>query len=108
MRLINESKIEVLSKNNQAVHVYQKIIKLNEESGEVCQAFLEMDGSKNVSKSAESSNPVIKVIEECGDVINVALDIIYTLEREHNISRKEIENLFDKKLNKWGSKQNNC
>jgi len=89
------------------VPIYQKIIKLGEESGEVAQAFLELDGAKNVSASASTEDKVMEVIEECGDTINVALDIIFALKKQNKISSSDISELFDSKLDKWERKQKN-
>lgn len=105
MKVINEKRIKKLTKGDMEVPIYQKIIKLGEESGEVSQAFLELDGAKNVSASASTEDKVMEVIEECGDTINVALDIIFALQKQHDINQEDIRNLFDSKLDKWERKQ---
>ena len=111
MKIINEKRIKELTKVDLQVPIYQKIIKLGEESGEVAQAFLEMDGAKNVSSSASTEDEdmevmeVMEVIEECGDTINVALDIIFALQEKHDIQTSDIRELLDYKLDKWERKQ---
>ena len=62
------NKIERLSKGDAEVPIYQKIIKLGEESGEIAEAFVDMEQHKIDS--------VKEVVEECCDVMNVAIDIM--------------------------------
>lgn len=95
---IDFEKLEMLSEHDKVVPLANKIIKLGEESGEVAQAYLAFCGSKNVSKSASQDD----LLEECCDVINVVIDIINNL----SVTDEEVKAMFDKKLNKWGSKIN--
>ena len=104
-KVINEKRIRQLTKSDINVPIYQKIIKLGEESGKVAQAFLELDGAKNVSASAEDK--IMEVIEECGDTIKAALDIIFALQTHNHINSEYIRKLFDSKLDRWERKQNN-
>jgi NTP pyrophosphatase (non-canonical NTP hydrolase) len=95
---IDFERVEMLSAHdtNSGIILANKIIKLGEETGEVSQAYLQFVGSANVSKSASGSD----LIEECMDVINVAMDIINAI----GISDEDAKEIFDKKLNKWESK----
>lgn len=61
-------KIKRLSAGDAAVPVHQKIIKLGEESGEIAEAFVALD--------QHDIKTVKEVVEECCDVMNVAIDII--------------------------------
>lgn len=66
---INIQRVSRLSDGDEAVPLYQKVIKLGEEAGEVSEAFMKM----SVNDSDEN---VAEVVEECCDVINVAIDLI--------------------------------
>lgn len=90
--------LESLSASDAGVALHNKVIKLSEETGEVAQAYLGASGSRNVSKS--SSATYEGILEECCDVINVAVDIINNL----GFSDEAVKTMFDKKLNKWKSK----
>lgn len=102
---IDINRIHKLSKGDKSVPLYQKIIKLGEESGEVAQAFLEYDGAKNVSKSASAEEKTLGVLEECCDVLNVTMDIINCLTEDDYKMEQAVVDLFQKKLDKWESKQ---
>jgi NTP pyrophosphatase (non-canonical NTP hydrolase) len=104
---VDEERIEKLSKNDFNIPAYQGVIKLQEETGELAQAFLKYDKSRNVSKSADSENPVLDVLEESCDVINVAMDLINKLIHENPDKNLEqyVKETFQNKLNKWESKQ---
>jgi NTP pyrophosphatase (non-canonical NTP hydrolase) len=102
---IDEARIHFLSKEDIDIPLYQRVIKLSEESGELSQAFLKYDGSKNVSKSAESNTPVKDVLEEACDCINVAMDIINKITLEDETLVDFTTELFQKKLDKWEAKQ---
>ena len=80
-----------------------KVIKLAEETGELAQAFLKYNGSKNVSASAGGAP--IDVIEEAGDCINVAMDIINAMVFRHPELKQEAKEMFSAKLDKWERKQ---
>lgn len=99
---IDFNKLQKLSDGDDSP-LYQKIIKLSEETGELAQAFLGYDNSKNSSKSANGD--VVDVIEETCDVINVAMDIINDITKDNpeleNVTRK----MFITKLIKWEMKQ---
>jgi NTP pyrophosphatase (non-canonical NTP hydrolase) len=90
--------LEFLSASDAGVALHNKVIKLSEETGEVSQAYLGVSGSKNVSKS--SSATYEGILEECCDVVNVAVDIINSL----GFPDEVVKAMFDKKLNKWKSK----
>ena len=99
-----EKWIEELSKNDLHVPLYQKIIKLQEEVGELSQAYLAYIDSSNQSKSATGST--MGVIEELCDTINVSMDIINYLTYENAELETLTKNMFNKKLQKWEDKQN--
>lgn len=100
---INFEKLEELSELDDDVQLYQKVIKLQEEAGELAQAFLAYDGSKNASKSGIKI--IEGMIEEACDVTNVILDIINKIESEYpDYAPELIREMFDKKLRKWESK----
>lgn len=102
---IDINRIHRLSERDKDVPIYQKIIKLGEEAGEVSAAFLELDGAKNVSASSSAEEKVMGVLEECCDVINVSMDIINALTRDDYEMEKAVVELFQKKLDKWERKQ---
>ena len=91
--------LELLSKIDSNVSLDDKVHKLSEEHGEFSQALLKYKGSKNVSASA-SGNEKEHLLEELCDVLNVTLDIINTL----GFSDKDVEDMFSRKLGKWGNK----
>jgi NTP pyrophosphatase (non-canonical NTP hydrolase) len=102
---IDINRIHRLSEGDKSVPMYQKIIKLGEEAGEVAAAFLEYDGAKNVSASSSTEEKVMGVLEECCDTINVSMDIINALTRDNYELEKAVVELFQKKLDKWERKQ---
>jgi len=104
MQLVNEKRTRAISALDKTLPLYQKVLKVSEESGELSQAFLAMDKSKNVSKSAHSDTPELKVMEEACDVINCALDVIYSILEEHPHLSKEVKDLYERKLDKWEAK----
>jgi NTP pyrophosphatase (non-canonical NTP hydrolase) len=101
--IVNEEKIAELSYGDRGVDIAHKVIKLSEEAGELSAAFLKYKGSKNVSATAKGKP--IDVVEEAFDCINVALDIIFAVERESSLSREDIVACTEAKLNKWENKQ---
>ncbi len=104
LKFVDENRIQKLCDGDSFVPLHQKVIKLQEETGEVGQAFLKLDKAKNVSASADCEDPVELVIEECCDVINVAIDLIMALNKTGNYEYYTRE-IFQKKLDKWESKQ---
>ena len=103
---IDYEKLERLSEADKNVPLYKKIIKLQEEAGEVAQEFLALDDRisgvrTNSSKSA--SGTIEAVIEEVCDTINVAIDILNTLEQD-GLYRSYIKKRFQEKLDKLESK----
>jgi DNA-directed RNA polymerase subunit RPC12/RpoP/NTP pyrophosphatase (non-canonical NTP hydrolase) len=81
--------------------LYNKIIKLQEESGEVASEFLKMINAQNASKSANGS--VESLFEEVVDVIIVAKDILYNLNKM-NPDKLNYKQVLSKKIDKWYSK----
>lgn len=102
---INENRIHKLSLGESSVLPANKIIKLQEEAGELAQAYLKYTSSTNASASADGTP--LEVIEEAGDCINVAMDIINHMIIKHPELEDEARALFDKKLDKWENKQKN-
>jgi len=96
---INFEKIERLTEQDKDVPIAYRAIKLSEETGEFSQAVLRLLGSKNVSASA--GNLKEDVLEELCDVLNVTVDLINIL----GFSDEEVQEMFEKKLNKWEAKQ---
>ena len=104
---IDYEKLERLSEADKNVPLYKKIIKLQEEAGEVAQEFLAYDDKQcgiktNSSKSAAGT--IEAVIEETCDVINVAIDILNALEIQNTELSEYIAKRFQEKLDKWESK----
>ncbi|MCV3296167.1 MazG-like family protein [Oenococcus kitaharae] len=76
----------------------QQFMKLSEELGEACQAYLSSQGiSGNKYKGLDQDN----VKEELVDVIMVAIALLCQL----GTSNQDIENLVERKIHKWVSKQ---
>lgn len=94
--------LERLSESDESIDVAMKLIKLQEEVGELAQAFLAHSKCNNSSKSAKSKNTKLNILEESCDVLNVTIDII----NAYKFTDKESKKMFDKKLNKWKSKTN--
>ena len=92
--------LERLSETDKVVDLPMKMIKLQEEVGELAQAFLAHNKSKNASKSAQSENTRLDILEEACDVLNVTIDII----NAYAFTDEESKEMFDKKLRKWLSK----
>lgn len=107
---IDYEKLQRLSLADKDVPLYKKIIKLQEECGEVAQEFLAWDDKQNgirtnSSKSAQGTvKAVIAVIEEVCDVINVSIDILNALEMQNPELSRYISKIFQEKLDKWESK----
>jgi len=96
---IDERRIEALSL--QSINpIYQDVLKIQEEVGELSQAFLAFEKSPTMSKSAETKNPLDDVLEETCDCINSSINLIQAY------PEKEIyvKNLFNLKLDKWEEK----
>jgi len=83
--------------------LYQKMIKLSEEVGELGEAIL----SKTYASGCEYKNKkTIDIIEEIGDVITISLSIL-SLIYNNDITEKQlqcIEQCWLRKLVKWESK----
>jgi len=108
INVTNEKRIRTLGESDDNVNISNKIIKLQEECGEVAQAYLGYAKSENASASSNKKDEIeyyLEVIEECGDVINVALDIANYIQRQHNVPNSAVRSLFEEKLDKWENKQ---
>lgn len=104
---IDYEKLERLSEADKNVPLYKKIIKLQEETGEVAQEFLALDDRINgvrTNSSKSATGTIEAVIEEVCDTINVAIDILNTLEMQNPELSGYIANRFQEKLDKWESK----
>lgn len=104
---IDYEKLQKLSEADKDVPLYKKVMKLQEEAGEVAQEFLAWDdkitGIKtNSSKSAQGT--IEAVIEETCDVINVAIDVLNAIEMKYPERAEYIARRFQEKLDKWESK----
>ena len=101
---IDYEKLQRLSEADKDVPLYKKVMKLQEEAGEVAQEFLAWDDKQNGIKtnSSKSAQGTIEaVIEETCDVINVAIDILNALEIDYPELSGYIERRFQEKLDKW-------
>ena len=112
MKNLNLELFKQLSANDVHVPLYKKIIKLQEEAGEVAQEFLAYDDKKNgirTNSSKSAKGTLESIIEETCDTINVAIDILNWAEEQNefkeNFSEDFIDDMFKRKLRKWESKQ---
>jgi len=104
----NINKIIELSKNDEDVELYEKIIKLQEEVGEVAAAFLALNLSYNASNSAKSNSiPELykNLVEEIVDSTIVCMDLLNAFDGSKLITEEYIDELFSNKLKKWEFKQ---
>ena len=104
---IDYEKLERLSEADKDVPLYKKIIKLQEECGEVAQEFLAWDDKQNGIKtnSSKSAQGTIEaVIEEVCDATNVCIDILNAIEMKYPERAEYITRIFQEKLDKWESK----
>jgi len=90
-----------------------QVIKLQEEAGEVAAAYLAYAGTNNASGSALKEEDLYSaLLEEVIDVMIVCADIVNKMtidEDEHGVfydGEAKLKKLVDRKLTKWGSKQN--
>ena len=106
---IDYEKLERLSLADKNVPLYKKIIKLQEEVGEVAQEFLAYDDKQNGIKtnSSKSAQGTIEaVIEEVCDATNICIDILNFIEIKYPDKSEYIAKRFQEKLDKWESKIN--
>jgi NTP pyrophosphatase (non-canonical NTP hydrolase) len=104
---IDYKKLQKLSESDKNVPLYKKIIKLQEECGEVAQEFLAWDDKQNGIKtnSSKSAQGTIEaVIEEVCDVTNVCIDILNFIEMKYPGKSEYIAKRFQEKLDKWETK----
>lgn len=104
---IDYEKLERLSLADKSVPLYKKIIKLQEECGEVAQEFLAYDDKQNGIKtnSSKSAQGTIEaVIEEVCDATNICIDILNFIEIKYPDKSEYIAKRFQEKLDKWESK----
>lgn len=104
---IDYEKLERLSLADKSVPLYKKIIKLQEECGEVAQEFLAWDDKQNGIKtnSSKSAQGTIEaVIEEVCDATNICIDILNFIEMKYPELSVYIAKRFQEKLDKWESK----
>lgn len=79
--------------------------RINSEVGKCSQAFLRLDGSKNVSKSA--GNGESNLVNQVNEVIKWCNSTIILIEKTHDdISEDFVVEMFSRKLDKWETKQN--
>ena len=104
---IDFEKLQRLSEADKYVPLYKKIIKLQEECGEVAQEFLAWDDKQNGIKtnSSKSAQGTIEaVIEEVCDATNICIDILNFIEIKYPELSVYIAKRFQEKLDKWESK----
>lgn len=104
---IDYEKLQKLSEADKNVPLYKKVMKLQEEAGEVAQEFLAWDDKQNGTKtnSSKSAQGTIEaVIEEVCDVINVSIDTLNAIEMKYPDKSEYIAKRFQEKLDKWESK----
>lgn len=104
---IDYKKLQRLSEADKNVPLYKKIIKLQEECGEVAQEFLAWDDKQNGIKtnSSKSAQGTIEaVIEEVCDATNICIDILNFIEMKYPDKSEYIAKRFQEKLDKWESK----
>ena len=95
-------RIKLLSEK-EPKNLVQKALKLAEETGEVAQAVLSMEGASGcLYKELTKYN----VAEECIDVCIVAAAILYQLKLDEE-DKKFINEIIDRKLTKWEEKMFN-
>lgn len=95
---IDFEKIEYLTNKDKDIPNEFKILKLQEEVGELSAAFLKY---RKISNSSASSNGSKEhILEELCDVLNITIDLINAFEFED----EETKIMFDKKLYKWENK----
>ena len=100
---IDERRIEALSL--QSINpIYQDVLKIQEEVGELSQAFLAFEKSPTMSKSAETKNPLDDVLEETCDCINSSINLMNKLIQAYPEKEIYVKNLFNLKLDKWEEK----
>ena len=104
---IDYEKLQRLSEADKDVPLYKKVMKLQEEAGEVAQEFLAWDDKitcvkTNSSKSAQGT--IEAVIEEVCDATNVCIDILNAIEMKYPERAEYITRIFQEKLDKWESK----
>jgi NTP pyrophosphatase (non-canonical NTP hydrolase) len=104
---IDYKKLEKLSEADKDVPLYKKIIKLQEECGEVAQEFLAWDDKQNgikTNSSKSAAGTIEAVIEEVCDATNVCIDILNAIEMKYPSKSEYIAKRFQEKLDKWECK----
>ena len=104
---IDYKKLQRLSEADKNVPLYKKVMKLQEECGEVAQEFLAWDDKQNGIKtnSSKSAQGTIEaVIEEVCDATNICIDILNFIEMKYPDKSEYIAKRFQEKLDKWESK----
>lgn len=104
---IDYEKLQKLSEADKNVPLYKKVMKLQEEAGEVAQEFLAWDDRQNGTKtnSSKSAQGTIEaVIEEVCDATNICIDILNFIEMKYPDKSEYIAKRFQEKLDKWESK----
>lgn len=104
---IDYEKLQKLSEADKDIPLYKKVMKLQEEAGEVAQEFLAWDDKQNGTKtnSSKSAQGTIEaVIEEVCDTTNICIDILNFIEMKYPDKSVYIAKKFQEKLDKWESK----
>jgi NTP pyrophosphatase (non-canonical NTP hydrolase) len=80
--------------------IYEKILKLTEEVGEISEAFLSYSDAHGCSYKNKTK---LDIIEEIGDLVAASMSLLALL-YDNNISDKELEGIEEcwmRKLKKW-------
>lgn len=96
--ILDLERLKQITLSSIPIHMGERLIKLSEESGEACSAYLAFSGSINASKSESGTKEAFA--EEVLDTIIVAYDILVHL----NIHNETLSAIADRKLTKWDSK----
>ena len=91
MKIINWELMKSCIEGDTSVMLENKVEKLMEESGELAQAHLALIGSPNTSASV--GNAEEEYMQECCDVLNVAIDIAYNVSMDIGQLQDILENL---------------
>jgi len=95
-------KAKRLSKKDNKLSIELKVLKINEEVGELTQAALAYVKAPNCSSSKRNRSDKTnreEVLEEGCDVINSTMNLLFNV-----FTDKEIAEMFNKKLQKWAGK----
>jgi len=96
MVFLNRTKLEELCEGNTKT-LYEMVLKLTEEVGEVSQSVLSHEGAQGSEYKNKSRDDVV---EELVDVMMVVESLLYRF----HVSDSEFNAMFNQKLAKWEEK----